>query len=341
MNRNKKILIIVIIIIAIFSVFLGLNIGKQLDNPKDVLEIILHKMFDFNLSEHISKSMVSIIWDIRLPRVLLSFLVGAMLSVSGVVIQSVLKNPLASAYTIGISSGASLGIGIFTVLGITLVSFSWYVYPIVGFVFSIFTAIFVIALSKKIDKNMSNNTIILIGMIISLFLSSVLTFITSINQESLSSMLIWQMGSFSSRGFDYIKPIILFFVIGFIGIICLSKEMDILTFGDEMCKTVGVNVKMVKIKLLIYSSILTGASIASSGIIGFVDLITPHIARKLFGAKHVIIIPVSMILGGTLMVIFDIIARFVIYPAELPISTVNALIGTPIFIYIFFKKNRR
>ena len=341
MKYNKKILFITMLIICFFILFFGLIIGSNLDNPIDILNIILHKIFNIKISDHISKTMISIIWDIRLPRVLLSFFVGAMLSVSGVVIQSILKNPLASAYTIGISSGASLGIGIFVVLGISLGSFSWFIYPIVGFLFSIITAMVVICICKKMDNNMSNNTIILIGMIISLFLNSLLTLITSMNKENLSSMLIWQMGSFSSRGFNYILPVIIFFIIGLIGVLSLCKEMDILTFGDEMCKTVGVNVKSVKTKLLIYSSILTGASISSSGIIGFVDLITPHIARKLFGSKHIIVVPVSILLGGILMVIFDIIARTIIYPAELPISTINALVGTPIFIYIFFKKNRR
>ena len=338
MKNSKLIKIIFIICFAIFSVFLGIIVGGKIENIRDILEIILHKLFGFNIDESISQTKISIIWDIRLPRVLLSFLVGGMLSVSGAVIQSVLRNPLASSYTIGISSGASLGIGLFIVLEVAT---SYFIYPVVGFICSIITAIFVIYLSKKIDKYMSNNTIILIGMVVSLFLNAFLTFVTSIQKESLSSIIIWQMGSFSSRGWEYMLSIIPFFLISIIGIMMLSNEMDILTFGDEMCSAVGVNLNRTKVKLLIFSTILTGASIASSGIIGFVDLITPHISRKLFGSKHVVIVHISMILGGALMVMFDIIARFVIYPAELPISTVNVLIGTPIFCYIFFKKNRR
>ena len=338
MKNSKLIKIISIICFAIFSVFLGIIVGGKIENIRDILEIILHKLFGFNIDESISQTKISIIWDIRLPRVLLSFLVGGMLSVSGAVIQSVLRNPLASSYTIGISSGASLGIGLFIVLEVAT---SYFIYPVVGFICSIITAIFVIYLSKKIDKYMSNNTIILIGMVVSMFLNAFLTLVTSIQKVSLSSIIIWQMGSFSSRGWEYMLSITAFLLISIIGIMMLSNEMDILTFGDEMCSAVGVNLNRTKVKLLIFSTILTGASIASSGIIGFVDLITPHISRKLFGSKHVVIVPISMILGGALMVMFDIIARVVIYPAELPISTVNVLIGTPIFCYIFFKKNRR
>ena len=141
MKNSKLIKIISIICFAIFSVFLGIIVGGKIENIRDVLEIILHKLFGFNIDESISQTKISIIWDIRLPRVLLSFLVGGMLSVSGAVIQSVLRNPLASSYTIGISSGASLGIGLFIVLEVAT---SYFIYPVVGFICSIITAIFVI-----------------------------------------------------------------------------------------------------------------------------------------------------------------------------------------------------
>lgn len=332
--------IIFIILVSFFSMFFGIVFGGEVGNVGYIIKIILHKIFGFTLNEDIPKTLISIIWNIRVPRVIFSFFIGGMLSVSGVVMQSVLRNPLASSYTIGVSSGASLGIGLFVILD-GILMYSYFIYPIVGFVFSIITVIFVMYLSKKIDGYMSNNTIILIGMVISLFLNAALTLITSMKKDSISSILIWQMGSFSSRGWEYLISIIPFFLISFLGIISLSKEMDILTFGDEMCNTIGVDLKKTKVKLLIFSSILTGASISSSGIIGFIDLITPHICRKIFGFKHSIVLPMSMIFGGTLMVVFDLIARSIVYPSELPISTINALIGTPIFCYIFFKYNRR
>lgn len=340
MKINTLIKIVVIIFVSFLCIFFGIVFGGQINNIGDIVRIILHKIFGFSLNEDIPKTLISIIWDIRVPRVIFSFFVGGMLSVSGVVMQSVLRNPLASSYTIGISSGSSLGVGLFLILE-NIFIYPYFVYPIVGFIFSIITVMFVVYLSKKIDKYMSNNTIILIGMVVSLFLNALLTLITSIKKENISSILIWQMGSFSSRGWEYLISIIPFFLISFLGIIILTREMDILTLGDEMCNTIGVNLKKTKIKLLIFSSILTGASISSSGVIGFIDLITPHICRKLFGSKHIIIVPMSMIFGGTLMVIFDIIARNVVYPSEIPISTINALIGTPIFCYIFFKYNRR
>lgn len=330
---------LLIIVGSLLVIILGLIIGGGVEDIVHIFEIILHGLFGVDLKDSISSMEVSIIWNIRFPRVLLAFIVGGMLSVSGVIIQSVLRNPLASSYTIGVSSGASLGIGIFTVCNITFLGH--FTYPVVGFIFSVLTIIFVISLCRKFDSNMSNNTIILIGMVISLFLNAVFILITSIRHESLSSIIIWQLGSFSSRGWIYVISIIPFLVIGVIGAVFYSKELDILTFGDDMSKAVGVNVSKIKIIMLLYVSILTGASIAASGVIGFVDLVVPHISRKIFGAGHSVVIVSSLFIGGILMVIFDIISRVIIYPAEIPIATVNALIGTPIFCYIFFREYRR
>lgn len=337
--KNKILIIFIIVFFAVFSIIFSLSFGGSVNSFLQVINIILNKIFNVPLMDIITKSQVDIVLDIRLPRVILSFLIGGMLSISGCIFQSVLRNTLASSYTLGVSSGSSLGVGLLLISGLS--GFSNFLYPFVGFLFSILTVMLVLVLSKKIDRNLENNTVILVGMVISLFLNSILNLITSIKRENMSSIIIWQMGSFSSRGWKYVISIIPIFIISLIYILTLLKELDILTFGDEMSKAVGVNLRNVKFKLLILASILTGASISSSGIIGFIDLITPQISRKIFGGKHVIIIPISMILGGSFMVWFDFIARNIVYPSELPLSTINALIGTPIFCYILFRKARR
>lgn len=329
--RNK---ILVIIFLMIISILLGIIISGDFSDIIDNLKIIMN---GFKGESHVR---VSILLGIRIPRVLLSFLVGGMLAISGVIMQSVLRNPLASSYTMGVSSGASLGIGIFLILNL-FSSDTSFLYSLIGFIFSILTTAFVIFMCKRFDFYMRNNSIILIGMIISLFLNSLLSILTLTKRESLSSILIWQMGSFSSRGWGYLISVFPFFLISFILVMKQTREMDILTFGDEMCNAIGINSLKLKINLLIISSILTGASIATSGVIGFIDLIIPHICRKLFGARHGIVIPTSVILGGIFMVNFDTIARTIIYPSEIPISIINSLIGTPIFCYIFLKMKGR
>lgn len=330
---NKDILkkIIFLIILTILVILLSIVLSKGFNETIENLFTLITNKGD--------STRKYILREIRIPRVLLSFLVGGMLSVSGVVIQSILCNPLASSYTMGVSSGASLGIGLFLMFNIISPNLS-FLYPLIGFIFSILTTVFVIVLCKKMDCFMRNSSLILIGMVVSLFLNSLLSLLTITKKEGLSSVLIWQMGSFSSRGLEYIISVFPFFLISFVIVMMKSKEMDLLTFGDQFSSAVGINPLKEKVILLMCSCILTGASISTSGVIGFVDLITPHICRKIFSCKHSILTPMSFVLGGVFMVLFDTISRTFLYPSEIPISIINSLIGTPIFCYIFFKSKR-
>lgn len=178
-------------------------------------------------------------------------------------------------------------------------------------------------------------------MVFSLFVNALLTTITALFSEDLKSISLWQMGSFAMKGFSAVKAIIPFCVIGIAGILIYTKEMDILTFGEEQAKAVGVNTTKVKKRLFIFSAILTGSAVALSGTIGFVDLIAPHIVRRIFGSKHSYVIPMSFVFGGSLMVITDLIARTVVTPAELPVGAVTAIIGAPFFAYVYFSKGKR
>lgn len=338
--QNRKLAILSIpIVFIIFCI--GTSIGSSDINIIDTASIILNKSFNVTIIDDIKPKDISIIWFIRLPRVLLAFLVGGSLAVSGAVVQSILKNELASPYTLGVSSGASLGAGLVIISGISLPFFSDMTLPIIGFLFGLFTVYGVIVFSSKIDKTMSNNTIILSGMVFSLFVNAVLTTITALFSEDLKSISLWQMGSFSMKGFSSVYAIIPFVLIGIIGIIRYTKEMDILTFGEEQAKAVGVNTNKVKKHLFIYSAILTGSSVALSGTIGFIDLIAPHIVRKIFGSKHSYVIPMSFVFGGGLMVITDLVARTIITPSELPVGAVTAIIGAPFFAYVYFNDGRR
>ena len=273
-----------------------------------------------------------------MPRVLLAFLVGGCLATSGAVVQSILKNQLASPYTLGVSSGASLGAGLVIITGITIPVIGSFTLPFVGFIFGLFTVYLVILFSSKIDKTMSNNTIILAGMVFSLFVNALLTTLTAMFSEDLKRIALWQMGSFAMKGWTYVGLIIPFCLVGMIGTLMYTKEMDILTFGEEQAQSVGVDTSKVKTKLFIFSAVLTGGAVSLSGTIGFVDLIAPHVVRKIFGSNHKYVIPMSFVFGGCLMVVTDLIARSIFAPTELPVGAVTALIGAPFFAYVYFKK---
>ncbi|MDQ0148980.1 FecCD family ABC transporter permease [Eubacterium multiforme] len=335
-SKRKKALLT--IPIAFLIICIGTSIGSSNINLFDIFSIIGNKVLNIPLGYRITGQEVAIIWELRFPRVLLAFLIGGALSVSGAAIQSILKNPLASPYTLGVSSGAGLGAALVIIFGFNVSFLGDFTLPIVGFIFGLLTVIIVISFSKRVDIFLSNNTIILAGMVFSLFLNAILTTAGALNGDSLKAISLWQMGSFSMKGWSYVCAFIPFLLIGMVGISLYTKEMDILTFGEDNAKSVGVDTNKVKTRLFVFTAVLAGSAISLSGIIGFIDLIAPHIVRKIFGAKHNLVIPMSFILGGSLMVITDLISRTIISPSELPIGAITALIGAPFFAYIYFKK---
>lgn len=339
-NKNKT-LAILSIPLVFFIISIGTSIGSSNIHILDTMSIILNKVINLPLREGIDPKDISIIWSLRLPRVLLAFMVGGCLAVSGSVVQSILKNELASPYTLGVSSGASLGAGLVIVLGISIPFLGQLTLPLIGFLCGLITVYGVIVFSSKIDKTMANNTIILAGMVFSLFVNALLTTLTALFSEDIKSISLWQMGSFSMKGWSYVRVLIPFLIIGVIGILRYTKEMDILTFGEEQAKAVGVDTNRVKKHLFIHSAILTGSAVALSGTIGFVDLIAPHMVRRVFGSKHKYVIPMSFVFGGSLMVITDLIARTIVSPAELPVGAITAIIGAPFFAYVYFSKGKK
>lgn len=334
----KKIYKIVLCFILSFIIFIfAIGIGSVFIPPTHTINILLYKLFNFNFLE-INETFLSILWKIRLPRVLLAFICGAGLSLSGTIIQSLLKNSLASSYTLGVSSGASLGASICILFKIYI--FGIFSIQIFGFIFGIITVFTAIAIATKLDRTMRNNAIILTGMAFSLFTNAMLSIIMTFAKEDLQSLIFWQMGSFSMKDNVYLIVLYPTILIVFILVFFKYREMDILTFGDEQASLSGVNVKKIKLFLLSMASLLTGFIVSVVGVIGFIDLFTPHITRKIFGASHKYVLFMSLILGGTFMVLCDLIARTIVAPIELPVGAITSAIGAPFFIYLYFDKRK-
>jgi len=338
MSVNKRITAGIFISFVVIAA--SASLGSSGISFGDTVLIVLHKIFRIPLAKEIDPRNVSIVWLLRLPRVLLAFFAGGCLAVSGAVCQSVLRNPLASPYILGVSSGASLGAGIVIISGITMPVLGAFTLPLAGFVFGFAAVFFTAAFSSRIDKSMSNNTIILCGMVLSLFLNALLTTLSAVFSDDLRRIVLWQMGSFAMRGWTYVRIFLPFLITGTAGVLLYTKEMDILSFGDEHAKSAGVETGAFRKKLLALCAVLTGAAVALCGVIGFVDLIAPHAARRITGSNHKRLIPMSFILGGSLMVLTDLIARTVISPSELPVGAITALIGAPFFAWIYLKRRK-
>ncbi len=336
--KNIKILITVSICIVV--IILGVMLGSVSVSAKDVLSIIIHKILKTSIPDEIAATDIAIVWNLRFPRALLAFIAGGALSVSGAVMQSVLRNPLASSYTLGVSSGASLGAGIVILFGFTLPVFTSFTLPVMGFLFGLVTIIAAISLASRLDGQMQNNTIILTGMVFSLFINAITTLLSAFAREQMQRLIYWQMGSFSMKDWHTVFILAPIVIAGVIIITCFHHELDIMTFGEEQAQTVGINIKKVKWILLILSAALTGSVISFVGVIGFVDLVAPHIIRRIFGSSHKYVIPMSALFGGAFMVVCDLAARTVVSPSELPVGAVTAIIGAPFFAYIYFGKRK-
>ena len=326
------------LIICIFILIMCINIGSVYVALPDALYITMHKLFGITLPARIEPMTVSIFWSIRVPRALVSFFVGGSLAVSGAVMQSLLQNPLASSYTMGVSSGSAVGAALIIISGIQTFVLRSILLQLTGFIFALLTVFFVILFSSRIDRNIHSYTIILIGMVISLFVSAMLTLIAALFPDHSQQIYFWMMGSFSARNWSHVLIIIPVSIIVTFIIMLFSRELDIMTFGDDQAMSIGVNTRHKKILLIMLTALLTGVSVAFTGTIGFIDLVAPHAVRRIFGARHKAVIPMSFLFGGAFMSVMDLIARTLLSPREIPVGAVTALLGAPFFIILFFKK---
>ncbi|MDR1070055.1 MAG: iron ABC transporter permease [Gracilibacteraceae bacterium] len=325
---------------ALISMILAVCAGSVKIPLADVPTVLFCHIFRQPVPAHVDSAVDTILWTLRAPRVLLAFTVGASLGASGVVMQSVLRNPLASSYTIGVSAGTSLGVGTLMLFNVTLPALGLFGYPLVGCVCGIGAITLAIFFSSALDRDLSSNTIVLVGMVFSLFISALISLITALSATVLQRLTYWQMGSFSMREWTHTLAVLPVACLLLIALSLRTRELDILTFGDEQAALIGINVRREKWLLLYLGAALTGASIAFVGIISFIDLVAPHIVRRVFGAKHKVVLPMTAVCGGTLMVASDLIARTAIPASELPVGVVTALIGAPFFAFVFFRQRK-
>lgn len=337
---NKKLKIIIIGIITIVVLLFGIGIGSVFVTPLNIIKIFINKIFGLPLPEGFNTIHVGMVWNIRLPRVLLAFVVGAALAVSGAVMQSVLKNPLASSYGLGVSSGAGLGAALVMISGVSSGVLGMFLMPLTGLVFSLATVFIAITFASRLDKEMSNNTIILMGMVLSLFINAILSFLASMFPKYTQRITLWQLGSFSMKGWMCVWILLIVTLLSVIFFMRHARELDIMTFGEDQARALGVELKKTKWLMLGTAAILTGTAVSFVGIIGFIDLVAPHVVRRIFGASHRYVIPIAALFGGIFMVVCDLFSRTIISPSEIPIGSVTAFIGAPFFVYIYFKSRK-
>lgn len=290
---------------------------------------------------NVGEGLGNIFWNIRMPRVVLAGLVGASLAMAGAAFQGLLRNPLADPYTLGVSSGASVGAVVTLFFGISIPFLGLFTLPVLSMIGAFLTMMIVMSFAKLVDRTMKMETIILTGIIFSSFLGSLLSLMIALSGEELRQIIGWLLGSVSMRGWPYVKMALPFMIIGFVLLWLNRREINALLFGEERAKHLGVDVKKRKMMILTGGSILTGAAVSVSGTIGFVGLVIPHMIRILWGSDHRHVLPLSFINGASLLIVCDLISRTIISPSELPIGVITAFIGAPVFAFIFWKQRRK
>lgn len=320
--------------------FLSISVGSVGFYFFDTVRVLAGNLLGIGDMGDIPDNVVTIIINVRLPRVILSALVGAALSISGAAMQGLLKNPLADGSTLGITSGGALGAVISIAAGFNLPFFPHGGLVFMSILFSFLSLVLILTLTYKIDYNLSNQTIILTGVIFSMLASSITSLIISLSGNNLKQVVFWTMGSFSGRGWSYVALMLPFFLAGAIPLLFLNRELDAFSLGEEQAEYIGVNTKRIKLSILILVSILVGVSVAVSGTIGFVGLVIPHMTRFITGPNHKKLLPVSALFGAGFLMATDLLSRTILSPAELPIGVVTSLIGALLFIYIFYSRTR-
>lgn len=279
-----------------------------------------------------------IILDVRLPRVLLGALVGSALAVAGTSMQALFRNPMASPYILGISSGAAFGASLAIILGISLVT-GIYAVPLMAFLFALLTVFLVYGIAK-VRQRTPVETLLLTGIAVGSLFSALVSFMLYVAGEKLNRIVFWSMGGFWTSDWNKVvitSPLIL---LGVAVIFLFSRHLNLILLGEETALNLGLEVEMFKKIILVSASLITAAAVSVCGIIGFVGLIIPHVMRIVVGPDHRILLPSSCLVGATFLIWVDTLARTIIEPTELPVGIITALLGVPFFLYLLRKRKR-
>lgn len=317
---NKYLILSTILIIAIF--ILAILIGRFQISLKAFYNIIIGNSNDYQLE-------YNVITKLRLPRTLMAMFVGIGLSISGLVYQETFQNRLVSPDILGVSSGASVGVALGLLIGLPILSIS-----LVGFVFGLLSIMATLTLAK-IFKNKSSTILVLSGIIVSGFMTSILSVIKTIaNTETvLPAITYWLLGSFDKTEMIDVAIIAPIVIIGVTILLIIRWKINIVALGEEEAVTKGVNYKTTRLIIVAIATLLTASSVAFAGVIGWIGLVIPHIVRLAIGRNTKYTVPLAITFGASFMMISDVLSRS-FFQAEIPLSAVTGFIGVPIFVLI-------
>jgi iron complex transport system permease protein len=321
------------LIVFLALCFISLCAGSVHIGPGQIFQ----SLFDSVTGRHsLSPREELIVFSVRLPRIIFAGIVGATLSLGGVVFQALLRNPLADPYVLGISGGSALG----AIIGILIGASSFYLgVPLLAFFGALATVFLVFVVSGGTRGPLLDNSLLLSGVVVNAFFSAAILFCLSIvNSMELHSITFWLMGDLSRASIKEIYVAAVCLLLGFIVLYRQALKLNLIVQGDETALQLGVNVKNTRQWILIVTSLITSVAVSLAGIIGFVGIMVPHMMRLVFGSDHRLFMPAAALFGASFLVAADTVARVVLAPTELPVGVITALCGAPYFIFLLKRK---
>lgn len=319
---------LVLVVVLAVTILLGLSFGPTGSVAQTVETLFQDK--SANAMHH------TIIWQIRFPRVLLAILVGASLSLGGLVFQALLRNPLAEPYILGISGGSAIG----AIIGIMMGFARFPGVSVTAFLGSLATLGLILVMTSG-QTILKKESLLLSGVMVNAFCSAVILFLLSMVQDSrLHNILFWMMGDLSTGDMNQVGILFALLLPCLVLIFWLSHSMNLLLMGKELAQTMGVNIKMVTLLLLVTVSFMVSVTVSYCGLLGFIGLVMPHLLRLLLGSDHRVLVPACIMGGGAFLAVCDLLARTLPRQGEMPPGVITALIGAPLFIYLL-KRSRR
>ena len=332
-------LTLVFIPVLCLMIMVSLSMGFLTIPVKEIFLVLFNSMFGSGISDHaMAETFHAVILDVRLPRILTCAVVGGALSVSGVLFQGILLNPLADPYTLGVSAGAAFGASMAILLNLSATYVSIPLFAFIGACATLFFVVFLSYSSQQHAGGLSSNNLILSGIIVAAILSAGISFLKFIANEQVSVIIFWLMGSFASKTWMDFWVVLSFLVLGFAVAYFYARDLNLISLGSRSASSLGVDQKKITVILLVTGSMLAAVCVSISGIIGFVGLLVPHMIRLVTGPDNRRLLPASMLAGAVLLLGADTITRAVL-PHEIPIGILTALTGGPVFCWIF-KRNR-
>lgn len=341
--KGKPMYLVAILVLAaalILSLLGAVTIGSVDLEVGEIYRVILYKLFGIgDPAVYGSGSMSDIVWFVRLPRLVLAIAIGCSLSIAGVVMQAIVKNPLADPYVLGISSGASLGATLAILLGVGAALGNGYI-GIMAFLGAFGVSMGVIFLAN-IGGRANSVKLILAGTALSSICSAVSNFVLFVKNNSsgaVNAAVRWTMGSLAAAEWETNGMLLVISALGVLFFWSQYRTLNLMLLGDESAITLGTDLHRWRILYLIVASLMVGFAVYAAGVIGFVGLVIPHVVRMLFGTDHKKLIPLSALLGALFLLWADVLCRTLIDRAELPIGVLTSMIGAPVFIYLMVKR---